>query len=414
MSSLKPAAPASPPEPFRVLGSAAPVERRVLVISHELSRSGAPLLIAHLARHLLEAGYAPSVLAPVDGPLRQNFEEAGIEVQIDPAALVDARAVARRLPGFGLMLANTILTWRAIYAARAMQVPCLWWIQESAFGQSLAQRTPALARAFGAADMVMFASAFTGRLYAPYLRPDCQVVLTAGPERPPGGQNGRLVERPADKVMLVTMASFEPRKGQDVLLSALAALPAQHRGQVELYLMGQVLDRRYYRRLQQKAGQASAIRILGVVPHAEAMAYLAAADIFVLPSRDEVMPVALLEAMALGKPIVATTVGGIPEALEHGTHGWLVPPDDPAALAQALDRLIQDRELRHRLGHAAQARFEAEYKFDKFGRAVEDILRRLVEARQLRQLNAALGQREALGEPLVHYQPPASLAARVQ
>jgi glycosyltransferase involved in cell wall biosynthesis len=256
----------------------------------------------------------------------------------------------------------------------------------------------------------MFASAFTARLYAPYLRPDRQVVLTAGPGRSPAGQNGRGVERPADKLMLVTMASFEPRKGQDVLMSALAALPAQHRNQVELYLMGQVLDRRYYRRLQQQVGQNSGIHILGVVPHAEAMAYLAAADVFVLPSRDEVMPVALLEAMALGKPIVATTVGGIPEAIEHGTHGWLVPPDDPGALAQALERLLRDREFCLKLGRAAQARFEAEFTFEKFGRAVEELLRRLVEERQLSQLNTVLGQRQSLGEPLISYHPPASQA----
>ncbi|MCC6188024.1 MAG: glycosyltransferase [Anaerolineales bacterium] len=411
MRGIKEATPAAPPPPFGVASGPTPVERRALVVSHELSQSGAPLLMAHLARYLLAAGYALAVLAPRDGPLRQDLEAAGIEVQIDPATLDDARAVADRLPGFGLLLANTILAWRAVHAARARQVPCLWWIQESGFGQTLAQRTPALAQAFGAADRVMFASAFTAGLYAPYLRPDQQVVLTAGPERQAGGHDGRVVDRPVDKVMLVTLASFEPRKGQDVLISALAALPPDRRRQIELYLMGQVLDRRYYRRLQQKAGPGLGIHLLGAVPHLEAMAYLAVADVFVLPSRDEVMPVALLEAMALGKPIVATTVGGIPEAVEHRASGWLVPPDDPGALAQALDHLVQDRALRHGLGQAAQARFEAEYRFDKFGRAVADLLRRLVEDRQARQRGATLGQREGLGEPLIHYEPPASLAA---
>jgi hypothetical protein len=66
--------------------------------------------------------------------------------------------------------------------------------------------------------------------------------------------------------------------------------------------------------------------------------------------------------------------------------------------------------LSQKLGQAAQARFEAHYKFDAFGRAVEALLRRLVEERQLRQLNAVLGQREALGEPIIAYPPPASLA----
>ena len=195
----------------------------------------------------------------------------------------------------------------------------------------------------------------------------------------------------------MTIASLEPRKGQDVLLTALAALPRELRGQIELYLLGQILDRRYYRRLLQTGRQYPGVHILGPMPHAQAIDQLAAADIFVLPSRDEALPVALLEAMALAKPIVATQVGGIPAAVEQGVHGLLVPPDDPTALAQALTRLLQDPALGQQLGQAARARFEARFTFEKVGQQVVEHLQGLVEARQLRQLNASLGQREARG-----------------
>ena len=79
------------------------------------------------------------------------------------------------------------------------------------------------------------------------------------------------------------------------------------------------------------------------------------ADVFVLPSLSEGSPNALLEAMACGLPIVATRVGGVPEIAVDGETALLVPPEDPVALARAIDRLLRDRPLAARLGSAARA-----------------------------------------------------------
>ena len=84
--------------------------------------------------------------------------------------------------------------------------------------------------------------------------------------------------------------------------------------------------------------------------------YLRAADVFVLPSRREGLPVALLEAMAYGKPIVASRVGGIPDVLADGTEGMLVAPGDVAALAGAVTTLVGDPERARALGRAAKER----------------------------------------------------------
>jgi len=77
-------------------------------------------------------------------------------------------------------------------------------------------------------------------------------------------------------------------------------------------------------------------------------------DIFVMPSIAEGLPNALLEAMAMGKPIVATTVGGIPEVIKNGFNGLLVPPGDPVTLAAAIKELLDDRQLAARMGQAAR------------------------------------------------------------
>lgn len=90
---------------------------------------------------------------------------------------------------------------------------------------------------------------------------------------------------------------------------------------------------------------------------------LACCDIGVLASRSEGLPNAVLEYMAAGLPVVATTVGGLPEIIEDETSGLLVPPEDPAALCTAIVRLLMDEQLRKRLGTAGRERVVAQFNF---------------------------------------------------
>ena len=124
---------------------------------------------------------------------------------------------------------------------------------------------------------------------------------------------------------------------------------------------------------------APVVRILG---HRDDVPdLLAAADLYAMPSLSEGMPLALLEAMHAGLAIVASGVGGIPEAVRHEREALLVPPSDPGRLAQALERLLGDDDLRHRLASAAQERAGACYSAEAMTVAYEDLYRRARESR---------------------------------
>jgi len=97
---------------------------------------------------------------------------------------------------------------------------------------------------------------------------------------------------------------------------------------------------------------------LGFVPHDELERLYDRAAVVVLPSYREGLPLCVLEAMAHGRPVVATTVGGIPQLVDHGRTGLLVEPGDVDALRGALERLLADAELRRRMGRAARARVQ--------------------------------------------------------
>ena len=97
---------------------------------------------------------------------------------------------------------------------------------------------------------------------------------------------------------------------------------------------------------------------------------------FVLSSRSEGFPVAVLEAMAAGLPVVATDVGGVAEAVEHGETGLLVPAADSEALARALERLVADGALRRRLGAAGRARARSLFDVERYRAAYAELYRR--------------------------------------
>jgi len=147
---------------------------------------------------------------------------------------------------------------------------------------------------------------------------------------------------------------FRDKKGLEVLLDACAALAPKK--ELTLLLVGDYAEREktYWQQQIQNSPIRDQILLTGVVDRHTALAYLAHLDIFALPSLHDGCPNALLEAMLAGKPIVGTHVDAIGEILRDGENGCVVPPGDEMALAQALERLADNEQLRQNLGQAAQ------------------------------------------------------------
>lgn len=174
---------------------------------------------------------------------------------------------------------------------------------------------------------------------------------------------------PADTPLVLTMSRLVYKKGLTYLLEAWPqVLAAQPRAVLVIAGYGDLRDQ--LERRAAELGLAASVRFPGQLERAEAARAINGADVYVVPSiRDQRgnvdgLPNALLEGMAAARPIVASRVAGIPDVIDDGVHGLLVPEREPGAIAAAVSRLLADRALAERLGAAARARVRDDLTWD--------------------------------------------------
>lgn len=200
--------------------------------------------------------------------------------------------------------------------------------------------------------------------HMPYGR--MRVVPNGSADLPPAGAQERAALRAAlgagaGEVVLVIAAGLTARKGHRFLFEALARMPAQT-PPWRLWVMGQGEQEEALREQARALGLAQRIRFLGF--RTDARRVIEAGDLLVLPSLVETQPLVITEAMASGRPVVASGVYGIPEIVLDGRTGRLVPPGEVAPLAGVLAELVADEQARARLGRAARERYEAEFTLE--------------------------------------------------
>ncbi len=177
---------------------------------------------------------------------------------------------------------------------------------------------------------------------------------------------------PEGACVLVVVGALEARKGHAVLLDALARLGDPR---LIVWCAGEGGARPALEAQRAGLGLEAQVRWLGRVDDVADL--LAGADVMVMPSHQEGLGVAALEAMAAGLPVIASRVGGLPEAVVDGATGLLVPPNDAAALAAAIARLAADPELRRRFGAAGSARVRARFTMAGMAAATLAVYRRV-------------------------------------
>jgi glycosyltransferase involved in cell wall biosynthesis len=366
-----------------------PPALRVLHVLDSLSIGGTERNAVRLARELQRAGVGVQFAVFRDGPLRAELDSAGIQVVRHPlssfysvAFVREARRLGRIIEDGGIDLihahdrgANVFATASRMLGARVPMIASKrWdsradpWPMRMASRFALRSATRVLANSHAVARTAAtdegvppskihvipnFVDDDLFGIRVSDLRARTRAELGIGPEQP----------------VLVCVANLRPVKNQALLLEALAASRASVPGLL-LLLVGDGPSREDLERRSRALDLDGQVRFLGVRP--DGWQFHAAADISVLSSVTEGFPNALVEAHALGIPVIATAVGGVPEIVEDQKTGLLVPEGDAPALTAALVSLLGDAARRRAMGVAGRAAAAG-----LFGR--EQVIRRVLE-----------------------------------
>jgi glycosyltransferase involved in cell wall biosynthesis len=369
----------------------------VLHLISNLDRGGAQEVVRTLVRALPQTGWRPVVATFRDGPLRAEIEAAGVPVRVLGGrrhsimslfrALSELRAIRADLRGVirthDVAVVQTHLLGSLDFVALASReddAPVVLWTVHNALLDLRADQLPPGQRWLLAGKRAAFRLAYrsAGRLADGFVAVSDEVAKAiAAAYRPsrgrlfviPNGVDVERYQRPVDREavrstlglaaearLVIVVAKLFAQKGHAVLLEALPF--ASLRPQDAVLLVGEGPERDQLERTARDRGLTS-VRFLGNRPDVARL--LAASDLFVLPSLWEGLPMALLEGMASGLPVIATDVAGSRQVVASGQNGILVPPGDPGSLASSLTRLLADDAERARLGRAARELVEEQF-----------------------------------------------------
>ncbi|MBU4556712.1 MAG: glycosyltransferase family 4 protein [Actinobacteria bacterium] len=357
---------------------------------------GGQVQLLHLARACVEAGMHVTVACQLNGPLPSRVRELGAVVEEIDFSPRDSVACVRRLGALARDAAlvqgtgwyTNVLSRRIVGRSGAALVNVVHVEPGASLldgGSRLglaARRVVDMATSKRVDAYVAVSNAVSRGMAGSGIASERIEVISNGVDVEALAQAAREIPRPlalpaGNGPLVVCVARLEPVKGVEFFVRAAAMLADSH-PQARFAIVGVGSQESRLREIAVAAGLQSRLAFLGDVARVEPL--LAAATVVVMPSLSEALGLVALEAGALSRPVVASSVGGLVEVIDDGETGLLVPAADPSALAQAIGTLLAQPDLVRRLGAAARVRVSGHYTLERMIDGYMSLYKRLLLA----------------------------------
>ena len=343
-----------------------PERKKVFVLTHELSLTGAPVVLSHAAHILKEEGWQVVVVSPTDGVLKREFLRDGMPVFIVGDMNKDTDWL-RLASDFDLILINTVVPFRQIEQLRDFKVPVMWWLHDARSGYEdyLRHALPA--------DLGDNIHTFSVSKYADDVVKEFRPKYKTGlllyglkDEAERVCAEHRPIENAKGRKVFISVGTIIHRKGQDILAKAVRLLPEKIRKQCLFLVIGKPIDADIYQAVVELAEDfPEEVELISAVAHDDIFNLYKEAAAVICSSRDDPLPTFMAETMMVSGVCICSENTGTAGVIENGRNGYVYTKDDPAELAKCIQYVVEYDDL-DALKKESRRTFDTVFSMDIF------------------------------------------------
>lgn len=355
-----------------------PGRKRALILTHEFSMTGAPIVLVNAIPVLQSMGYETVVLGPGNGKAMTLFLEAGANVVTNPGMLSNLALYGIAL-NCDLILINTVCQLEAIHRLSGAQVPVLWWLHDAFQGYPyIIQDIPY--RLERNVKVCAVGSHATAAMHS--IRPGFEIeqLIYGLPDYATDSFSAYDLSFAHGKQLFVTVGSLEERKGQDILCTAIRQLPREKMCQSAFLFVGKFLQEDFYHLVLELTEEfPDNVFYQESLTRDEIKSLMQQCSCVICASRDDPMPTFVTEGLIFGRPAIVSEHTGTAGLIQEGVDGFVYRQDSPAELEEKIEYFIDHPELSRQMSKACRALYERCFTYDSFQKTLKQLVQELTE-----------------------------------
>lgn len=357
-------------------------KKRILVFSHELSRTGGSIVVLDAVKELVSEGYYVLVVSPFDGDLRNEYEMLNVSVIIDHRlAWTRGEKEEKSLfkinwymdnlvREFDFLFVGTLMGHNLIVRYQNYDIPTIWWIHEGSYSLDFIHKV--LPKNLNKNVHVLCGGKYVQDMLKKYnIHYESEILLYGVKDIVKEYQHKIDCY---EKIRFLIAGTIDERKGQDIVLSAIKRLPKEILNKVEFIFVGARSFGNVYDKLMREKNNYKNVKVLKTVTREELFALYNSIDCLLCASRDDPMPVVATEAMMLFKPCLCSNATGTSRYIVDKENGFIFESENVAQLIEKIIYIVKNKSNLSKVGLESRKIYEENFSMDKFSSSLKSVI----------------------------------------
>ncbi len=352
----------------------------ILLVSHELSLTGAPIALHYAAKTILDNGNYPVVVSPYDGNLRKEMVSDGIDVIIDPT-INGSNFWLKWAENFDLIIVSTLVQYHSIKQLINSKVPVLWWIHESK--ESYTRGADKLIPDQLSKNIHVYCGGGyakeTLKEYRPSYNPGEMLYCVPDYAAEINKDYSYKLDNIDGKLVFTTIGTVEKRKGQDIFAKAIMAMPKNYIEKCSFFIIGRSIDESVYKEvLSLEELYPEQVTLINEVSRNEIRDVYSQCDAIICASRDDPMPVFMTECLMLSKIAICSENTGTASLMQDGVNGFIYEDNDYMKLKEKIMYVIDNYENLEKVKIEGRKTYEMYFTKEAFHSKITKVVNNLL------------------------------------